>query len=142
MKVSDKRLLRVAHRTGWVFLNQIIFFFAQIMYDPSDGVDFNEDDFPDALCHIHTNPANVNPLGSDWTKECDPSWSEEMKEEMCSLFQETSWDKGSQVSRRSSAFIASNWGSVGYSKNGDNEGNVDCGEVGERGTDGSSNTFD
>ena len=59
---------------------------------------------------------------------------------------------GQRVSRSSSAFIVaskvdpkhlfSKWGSVGYSKNDDNEGNVDCGDNGEKGTSGSSNTFD
>ena len=45
--------------------------------------------FPGALCHNHASAGYPTPIKGDWTKGCDPSWSEEETQKRCFSYQET-----------------------------------------------------
>ena len=65
--------------------------FSRVFYSVKNEEFVTGDTFPGALCHNHASMTYPTPLKEDWTKSCNPEWSENDKEEKCYSFQETAF---------------------------------------------------
>jgi len=63
----------------------------KVFYGVEDGVPVTGDVFPGSLCHNHAPPHSVTPLKNDWTRLCDPEWTEEKKAEECFSYHEAAF---------------------------------------------------
>ena len=84
------------HRRHAAFLFHAIFSewrtkFKQIIYGVGEGEPFVGDSFPGELCHNHASANFPTALKEDWTQNCHPSWSDEMRKDKCLSFQEAAW---------------------------------------------------
>ena len=66
-----------------------------VFYGVEDGVPVTGDVFPGSLCHNHAPPHSLTPLKNDWTRLCDPEWTEEKKAEECYSYHEAAF--GTQI---------------------------------------------
>ena len=63
--------------------------FSRVLYGKGEGEAMTGDTFPVDLCHNHASMNYPTPLKEDWTKSCNPGWSEKEKKQKCYSFQET-----------------------------------------------------
>ena len=96
--------------------------FQRLFLGVSDGEAVTGNDFPGVICHNHASVLYPTPLKEDWTKVCDPSWTEDEREKKCFSFQEGAW--GTRILKKLEGIHATVdpghlfncWDCVGYGK--------------------------